>query len=430
MLPTGTLSAESEAQPQLRQQQEVALVSVLTSSQMPTITTESVVRRLRSLRGVGFVLGVYVLTRVFAVVVVVIAGKHQIGVPAPGYWTIETNWDGQWYSTIANHGYPIDLPRDATGHVTANAWAFYPLFPMLARGLMWLTGLSFTVVGPAISVVLGAVAVVVLFRLVLDALGATAASMATVLTCTFMSAPVLQAAYTESLALLLVSSFLLLLRRRRYAWTAFVIVLLALSRNVVLAMAPVILLHGAVRYRARAENEFTARDRLTLGGLAALCIAAAGLWPAIAAAVTGQVFAYTQTMAAWGGKLRVLIAWPRAFLNLAGTTGLVVFFLMLFCLFGLLARPAARRWGPELWGWAVSYVCYLLLATDFWSTTARHLLLAFPLSLLAVDFLRSMGSRVIRTCLMGLTVCGGLALQWIWIANFLVVTDPGHQFLP
>src|SRR5664280_745945 len=139
MLPTEALSAESEARPRLRQQQEVALVSVLTSSQTPMITTESVVRRLRSLRGVGFVLGVYALTRVFAVVVMVIAGRHQIAIPAnlpsyhasvptgaaPGYWTIATNWDGQWYRTIATHGYPADLPRDATGHVTVNAWAFY-----------------------------------------------------------------------------------------------------------------------------------------------------------------------------------------------------------------------------------------------------------------------------------------------------------------
>jgi hypothetical protein len=411
---------------------------------MTTIPMKSVVRRLTSHRSVGFALGVYALTRLFVVVVVVIAGRNQIAIPAslssyhasvptgaaPGYWTIMTNWDGQWYRTIATQGYPVDLPLNATGQVVQNVWGFYPLYPLLVGGLIRVTGLSFAFVGPAVSVSLGAVAVVVMFRLVEDALGTTAARMATVLTCTFMSAPVLQAAYTESLAFLLLCSSLLLLRRRRYAWTALVIVLLALTRNVVLALAPAILLHGAVRYRARAEDEFTTHDRLTLGGLAALCVATAWLWPAIAAAVTGQVFAYTQTMAAWGGGLRVLIAWPRTFLNMAGTTGLVVFLVMLFCIFGLLTRPAARRWGPELWGWAVAYVCYLLLATDAGFSSPRHLLLAFPLSLLAVDFLRSMGSRVLRMCLLGLIVCGGLALQWIWIANFFVVTVPAHQAFP
>jgi len=440
MLPTEALSAESEARPRLRQQQEVALVSVLTSSQTPMITTESVVRRLRSLGGVGFVIGVYALTRLFALAVVVIAGRHQIPLQvnlpvyrstgaAPGYWTIMTNWDGQWYGDIASHGYPFDLPRDGAGHVTQNAWAFHPLYPLLVAGLMWVTGWSFAFVGPAVSVVLGAVAMVVLFRLVQDALGTTAARMATVFTCTFISAPVLQAAYAESLALLLVCSCLLLLRRRRYAWMAVAIVLLALTRNVVLAMAPVILLHGVVRSRSQADDEFTAHDRLAVGGLAALSVAATGLWPAITSVVTGEASAYTQTSGAWNGGLHLLVGWPLKFLAMTGVLGLVMFLLLLFCLYGLLAGPGARRWGPELWGWAVAYPAYIVLATTFLSSSLRFMLLAFPLSLLAVDLIRSMGSRVVRRCLMGLTVCGGLALQWIWIANFLVISGPA-QVLP
>ena len=413
------------------------------SSPVSTIA-ESVAGRSKSLRQLWFPLAIYALTRLFAVVVIAIAGRHQIAVTtdlpeyhvavptsaAPGYWTIVTNWDGQWYRDIATHGYPADLPRDGTGHVTPNAWAFFPLFPLLVRLLMWMTSLNFEFVGSAVSVALGAAAMVVLFRLVKDALGTMSAAAATVLTCTFISAPVLQAAYTESLALLLVSSCLLLLRRRRYVWTAGVIVLLALTRNVVLAMAPVILLHGSVRYRARAEDDFTTRDRLKVGGLVALSVAATGLWPGIAAAATGEASAYTQSSSAWQGGLHLLVGWPLKLYDVAGTWGLVVFFLMLFCLYGLLAGRAARRWGPELWGWAVSYSAYLVLTTTFYSATLRFLLLAFPLSLLAVDVFRSMGSRVIRTFLMGLTVFGGLVLQWFWIANFLVVTKPGQQPFP
>lgn len=391
-----------------------------------------------------FPLAVYVLTSLFAVVVVVIAGRNQIAGPtsllafhpsgsmkaAPGYSTIVTNWDGQWYRAIATHGYPGDLPLDGAGHVTQNAWAFYPLYPLLVGGLMALTGLSFTFVGPTVSVVLGATAVVVLFRLVEDALGTTVASMVTVLTCTFMSAPVLQAAYTESLALLLLSSSLLLLRRRRYAWAALVIVLLALTRNVVLAVAPVVLLHGAARWGSRRDDPVTARDRLAIGGLTALCLAATGLWPAIAAAVTGQVSAYTQTMSAWGGELQVLIAWPRTFLDAAGQAGLLLFLLLLILLFGLLARPAARRWGPELWGWAVAYPAYLILATAVGSSTPRHWLLAFPLSLLVVDFLSVLRPRLVRACVLGAIACGGLALQWVWVANFLVLADTTYRTFP
>lgn len=419
-------------------------ISVLASPRESTIASELGVRRSLALHGVWFALGVYALTRLFAVVVVVIAGRHQVALSAslpgyhvsvptgsaPGYWTIMTNWDGQWYRDIATHGYPSSLPRDAVGQVVQNAWGFYPLYPLLVGGLMWVTGWGFALVGPAVSVVLGAVAVVVLFRLVQDALGTTAASIATVLTCTFMSAPVLQSAYSESLALLLLCSCLLLLRRRSYVWMALAIVLLALTRNVVLALAPVILLHGAVRWRARADEEFTTRDRLTVAGLAALSVVATGLWPAIAAVVTGEASAYTHTIAAWGGGLQVLVAWPRTFLDLTGPAGLLLFLLMLFLLFGLLARPAARRWGPELWGWAIAYPSYLILATAVDSSTPRHWLLGFPLLLLVVDLLRVEPRRIVRMCAMGLTICGGLVLQWIWIAHFLVVTNTDGQSFP
>ena len=62
--------------------------------------------------------------------------------------------------------------------------------------------------------------------------------------CTFISAPIMQATYTESLALLLVVVNLMLIRARRYWWTAVALVLLALTRNVVIAMVPVLLAHG------------------------------------------------------------------------------------------------------------------------------------------------------------------------------------------
>lgn len=408
------------------------------------IAAGSEVRRSKSLRSVGFALGVYVLTRLFAAVVVLIAGRHQIAIPAgvpeyhssvptgaaPGYWTIATNWDGQWYRDIATHGYPVDLPRGVAGQVAQNAWGFYPLYPLLVGGMMWATGLGFTFVGPALSVLLGAIAVFVLFRLVADALGARAGRIVTVLTCTFMSAPVLQTAYTESLALLLLCTSLLLLRRRRYAWMALVIVLLSLTRNVVLAMAPVILLHGAIRWWAEAPGEFATRDRLKVGSLAALCVASTGLWPAIAAVITRDAFAYTKTMSAWGGELGILGAWPRMVWATSGPAGLLIFLLLLFLLIVLLARPAARRWGPELWGWGIAYPAYLLVAAAAGASTPRHWLLAFPLSLLVVDVLHERRSRLFSACVLGVSVCGGLVLQWLWITNFLLVVDPAHQLVP
>jgi hypothetical protein len=136
--------------------------------------------------------------------------------------------------------------------------------------------------------------------------------------------------------------------------------------------------------------------------------------------------AYTQTSAAWQGGMHLLVGWPVTFFDVAGGWGLIAFFLMLLGSYRLLVRPATRRWGPELWGWAVSYSAYLVLTTTLYSATFRFLMLAFPFSLLLVDVILSMGSRVIRMCLTSLTVCGGLALQCFWIANFLVVTHPAQ----
>ena len=129
-----------------------------------------------------------------------------------------------------------------------NPWAFYPVFPMLTRALMWLTRGDFYVVGSTVSLVVGAVAVVLMFRLVDDAVGRWSAITATVLVSSYVAAPVLQTSYTESCALLAVVLVLSALRSRRYGWTLAALVLLALTRNIVLAMAPAILAHGAVRW--------------------------------------------------------------------------------------------------------------------------------------------------------------------------------------
>jgi hypothetical protein len=75
---------------------------------------------------------------------------------------------------------------------------------------MRISGLGFMVVAPTLSALLGAAAVTVMFRLVNQTSGRFVASATVLLTCTYMAAPAMQIAYTESLALLLVCTALLL----------------------------------------------------------------------------------------------------------------------------------------------------------------------------------------------------------------------------
>ena len=168
---------------------------------------------------VWFPLTVYAITRLFDVVLILVAAHHQGGLQnASSYGSAASSWDGGWYIRIATDGYPSALPRDASGHVLQNQWGFYPLYPFIVGAVMRVTGAGFTLVAPTVSLLLGAGAVVVMFRLINAGSGRFAASATVLLTCTYMAAPAMQIAYTESLALLLLCTALLLLRNRRYGW--------------------------------------------------------------------------------------------------------------------------------------------------------------------------------------------------------------------
>ncbi|MBO3096488.1 hypothetical protein [Cellulomonas dongxiuzhuiae] len=47
-------------------------------------------------------------------------------------------WDGPFYVAIAEQGYPDAIPEPGQGHLSTAA--FFPLFPLLVRGLSELTG--------------------------------------------------------------------------------------------------------------------------------------------------------------------------------------------------------------------------------------------------------------------------------------------------
>src|SRR3954452_24418650 len=259
-----------------------------------------------------FPLLVYALTRALDAVFVIIAGHRQVALagfdpsyhlsfpsPAdPGYGVVATNWDGQWYRLIAEQGYPLDLPLDASGHVVMNSWAFYPLFPVSAGLLSRWTGIEFTTIAPLLNLVLGAIAILIMYRLLRGTLNQFAASATVVVTCAFMSARAMGLSYPGGLALLLVCLSLLLLRSRHYAWFAVAALALSLTRPIALALVPVVIAHWLPRPRHPGDETF-AKERWRVALLVPWCGAVTGLWPLIAAVATRDLFAYPKTMAAW-----------------------------------------------------------------------------------------------------------------------------------
>jgi hypothetical protein len=417
----------------------------VSTSPSPTATvgSTSVVRGLRLPYGLWFPLLVYAFTRAVDAVLILHAGHHQaamlgldpsyrLSFPSsanPGYGTVATNWDGQWYQLVAQQGYPSSLPLDVHGHVLMNTWAFFPLYPLSAGMLSRLTGLGFTTVAPVLNLVLGAVAVLVLYRL-LRHIGRFNASATVVVTCFFMSAPALQLSYTEGLALLLVCLSLLLLRSRHYAWFAVATLALSLTRPIALALVPVVVAHWLARRRDPADESF-ANERWRVALLVPWCGAVTGLWPLIAAVVTRDLFAYPKTMAAWkvyGQNIPVGSWFGREIRDRGLVLGLLLCLVLPALLVFVVRRPAARAWGPEVRTWAWAYPAYLFAVTAPGPSIVRYMLLAFPLMWPVPDPVPpTLRAKVPRLVVLGVAAVVGLVLQWYWIAQFVVIHSQPHH---
>ena len=133
----------------------------------------------RSWRWVFIPLGLFALSRVFSTLWLVLGAQHQVALPegisnhvavptssAPGYLGVISNWDGQWYRSIAESGYPELLPNEM-GRVMANEWAFLPGYPMVVRLVMEATGLSFPVAATIVSLTSASLALVLLYGMVM-----------------------------------------------------------------------------------------------------------------------------------------------------------------------------------------------------------------------------------------------------------------------
>lgn len=386
----------------------------------------------------GQVLGVYAASRLVTTVVFLwVAGYQKANLwtaAHPSYFPwVGLMFDGSWYKQIALHGYPSTIPVDAAGAVQQNAWAFFPLYPVLARGTMLVTHLPWQVAAPLLSTALAAGAMLLVHRAVAE--GAPRAverwpglPLATVLlVCVFPTSPVLQTAYTESLGLLLVAGALVAIVRRRYGWAALVLVLLGLTRAVALPMAAVVVVHAGVRWwRARrGDDELRPRTLGALALLAALAVASGFLWPAICGWWTGDPSAYLLTQESWRGlhSVQPFIGWtyvPQFWFH--GSWPLVVVPALAFTAAVVLA-PSAFRLGRELHAWAAAYVVYIAAVVEPGSSLARFLLLAFPLGAATAGAVGR--SRRGRAAWLAFVVLLMLGLQVLWVRQIWLFNPQG-----
>jgi hypothetical protein len=348
----------------------------------------------------------------------------------PSFATFSGSWDASFYRTIAEHGYPRVLPTDAAGHVVPNPWAFLPLFPGVVRAVMSLTGASFWVAGVLVATLCGAGACVVLFRLVLAVADARRARWATALFAFGATGFLLQVAYAESMFLLLLFGALLALVRRRYGLVAVLGVVAAFTRPGVLALAVAVAVHLVVRWVAARRaggapavdgEPFPWRERVVVVGTG-LVVAAAGLaWPVVASTVTGRPGAYLDTELSWwvGFVGRVdftpLTPWFLMAGRWLGPAGLVLVVVVLVATAWFLGRRDVRSLGPEVLGFVVAYVAYLVAVFLPQQSLPRLLMPAAPLlgsDVFLATRRRAVGWLVTGVCLQA------VAVVLLWFLGF------------
>ena len=394
---------------------------------------------------VWFPFAVFGLSRLFVWVAATYLSRYQIPLPIgtanirifyptpadPGYNAVMTGWDGQWYRVIAEQGYPAVLPRVGWGGIDMNPWAFFPVFPMTVGLLMKVTGLPFALVAPALSTVLGFVAMYMLFKLVDQAVGRWEAIVAVVATSFFIASPAFSASYTESTALLGVVTVLWLLRRRQYWWVALTLLVLSLSRNVVIAMVPVIIAHAVVRWRQHDEGPHPTRLRVGLGALAVYAGTLTWLWPTIVTIATDTPNAYNDTMLAWNIETKIkLYLWWDLLYDYWGVLGQVGGVLGVAAFAWFMLSRHSWRWGPEIWGWAGAYPAYIILVTSTTPSRVRYALLAFPMTLVIAWFLKLPWWRRYRYWVLALIVVAGAAQMWWWTEHYLVIENLTDDLYP
>lgn len=343
----------------------------------------------------------YLLSRCVSTVFLLVARGRQEPYPP---WTgddgtvslldMSVLWDGSWYRTIAEEGYPTELPLHPDGTVRQNQWAFYPLLPLLSRVVMLVPGVDFRLAGTVVALLAGAGAAVLMARLFARLTPGPLAVAAVAVWAVQPAAPTMQVAYTESLAtLVLVAALTALIDRRWYA-VAGLAVVLGLTRPITLPFALVVglvLLREAWRWWQRPDRRV---GELVPPVVATAVAGASGLlWATVVGLVTGVPDGYTRTMAAWRvadeivpfrpwiDNTAILLfrdtASPRLFAALA-VAALAAF------LVAAAAGPWAARLAPELRLWMVAYPAYLAAGLDVGTSLFRYAVPLFPLALVLI----------------------------------------------
>lgn len=300
------------------------------------------------------------------------------GLPGPRLGVLQTlgRWDGAWYVELARRGYLHHGPF----HEAPRSVAFFPLYPLVVRGASTLTRLSPLVVAVALSTLLGALAIVLIWRLTLEITDRATADRAALLVAFFPGALVLSMAYAEPLMLVGASGCLLALLHRRWVVAGLLAAATTATRPNAVVIVLVCAWAAIAALRSRGD-----RRTLIAPALAPLGIVAwfGWLW-----ARTGHPLAWFRAERnAWGDRTGIGLSTfhhVRHLLTRGGvslhSTDLNELLWGLGAVFVVVTIAALWRWRPPapLTVYALASIA-LALASENVGPRPRLLLTAFPL---------------------------------------------------
>jgi len=325
-------------------------------------------------------------------------------------------WDSEWYNVIASQGYSFD------GNLgTPQSVAYFPLFPLLGRGVADVTGLPTTDALLIVANLASLAAVLLLFKLVRDEFGDRIALLTVALLSFYPASMFLSAGYTEPLVLLLIVACFLMLRQQRFFAAAVFAGLAAGTRSTGVMLLPVILFE---LWRHRGLKLFV-RDVVPLS-----LLSTAGLWLHMIYldAAFGRPFLFSEALSAYHGGttltgrlIGALTMQPIRALNLMEATPAGLDRWIFLIAIVLIVRAWFRLdLAMTLFALLVVLLPYLTVSGGPWGLTAmgRYNLVSFPLFITAAELLDR--ARWLTPAVAGglgglLFFYSALFSQWQWV---------------
>lgn len=316
-------------------------------------------------------------------------------------------WDSRHYLSIARDGYSFAGQRWPT-------ISFFPLYPLLIRVFAPLCGNRVELAAVVVANLALCAALLLLYDLLTLDFGPAVAQRSLVLLLVFPMSVFLGAAYSESLALLLVVAAVWALRRERWWLAGAAGFLLTLARLPGIFIAPILALAHLQAHGWRAR-------RIRAGFLAVLLPPAAlALFMLYQWQRFGTPWAFMIAQRAWDNSFSPPWVMPRRLLEALRAYPewpITAFELVVWAVFIVLTGLALARL-PWIYGVTALLLVLPPYLSSWYRSLPRHVMLAFPTFVVLALLLESPWIRrlLIATMALLLAVAAVLFVNGFWVA--------------